>query len=122
MLISTIYLVLLTALAAASPVMNATDDAMVHPYVCTDASFAGSCTNLHLETSKYVNVSTEYDDKISSAGPRKGPFANASRESDCHGKALPFTFPGVQKLQRYGFDGVVSSVRCDSITGWNGYR
>jgi hypothetical protein len=43
------------------------------------------------------------------------------RSPDCHGIALPFTHPGIRRLARYGFDDVVSSVRCDFIVGWNSH-
>jgi hypothetical protein len=39
-------------------------------------------------------------------------------DANCHGRALPFTNPGIKTLKRYGFDDVVSSVRCDFIASF----
>jgi hypothetical protein len=81
-------------------------------------------------------MSKEWDKKISSAGPDEGTFCTlysyvnftacrggigliqGYREHDCWGKALPFTYPGIKRLARYGYDDTVSSVRCDFITGF----
>jgi hypothetical protein len=42
-------------------------------------------------------------------------------EYDCWGDAVPFTFPGIKRLTRYGYDDAVSSVRCDFIFGFSGH-
>lgn len=43
------------------------------------------------------------------------------REAECRGKALPFTYPGIRNLERYGMDDALSSVQCDLITGWKSH-
>jgi hypothetical protein len=81
-------------------------------------------------------MTKEWDNKISSAGPDEGTFCTlysyvictvvrwkgilmkGIRENNCWGKALPFTYPGIKRLARYGYDDQVSSVRCDFITGF----
>ena len=58
-----------------------------------------------------------FSNKVSSAGPDEGTFCTLYSEANCEGEALPFTYPGIRSLGRYGFDDEVESVRCDFITG-----
>ncbi|KAF1844408.1 uncharacterized protein K460DRAFT_163728 [Cucurbitaria berberidis CBS 394.84] len=92
---------------------------VTHLYLCVDSSFKGQCTNMHLDTSTCHNLDQTWNDKVSSAGPDKGTFCTLYSETECRGKALPFTYPGIRNLTRYKFDNVLSSVRCDFIEGFN---
>ncbi|CCT61156.1 hypothetical protein IAQ61_005026 [Plenodomus lingam] len=106
------------ALAAPTPLEGAEGPATPHLYLCKDASFTGECTNLHLEASTCQNIEAAYVKQTSSAGPDDGTFCTLYSEFDCRGQALPFTFPGIRNLERYGFSDLTSSVRCDFIAGW----
>ncbi|KAF1829477.1 hypothetical protein BDW02DRAFT_561033 [Decorospora gaudefroyi] len=88
-----------------------------HLYICADASFRGNCTNLQLQVSSCLNMQPSYMHQVSSAGPDEGTFCTLYSEPDCHGTALPFTFPGIRALGRYGYDDTLSSVRCDLSPG-----
>ncbi|KAH7389943.1 hypothetical protein BKA66DRAFT_526799 [Pyrenochaeta sp. MPI-SDFR-AT-0127] len=99
----------------------ANEGSITHLYLCNDASFQGACANLHLEISACHNVQDEYKKQASSAGPDEGTFCTLYTYSDCRGRALPFTFPGIRNLKRYGFDDALISVRCDFIAGWHSH-
>ena len=107
-------------------------------YICTDASFASiaPCTKLWIQVSKCRSsphpfpphhhppysrppdpIPPAFSNKVSSAGPDEGTFCTLYSEANCEGEALPFTYPGIRSLGRYGFDDEVESVRCDFITG-----
>jgi hypothetical protein len=80
-------------------------------------------------------MAPEYAGTISSAGPDNGTFCvlysyvcrkdgmnwrlTKGRTKECRGLALPFTYPGLRELARYGFADVMESVRCDLIVGWD---
>jgi len=120
-----ILTLLFTALALAAPAPGPIpqDNAqpptpITHLYMCKDADFTNECTNLHLEISNCQNIQDSFAQQVSSAGPDNGTFCTLYSDFDCHGRALPFTFPGIRKLARYGFDKALSSVRCDFIAGW----
>ncbi|KAF2247050.1 hypothetical protein BU26DRAFT_402487, partial [Trematosphaeria pertusa] len=84
-------------------------------YICADAGFKGTCENLHLDPGKCYNAPNQWNKNISSAGPDNGTFCALYPEYDCHGKALPFTFPGMRALSHYGFDDTSSSYRCEFL-------
>ncbi|KAF2845212.1 hypothetical protein T440DRAFT_280413 [Plenodomus tracheiphilus IPT5] len=116
------YLVVLLlatlTLAVPTPQEGVNTATITHLYLCKDASFQGECTNLHLEASNCQNIETSFVKQVSSAGPDNGTFCTLYSDFDCHGQALPFTYPGIRKLERYRFADLLSSVRCDFITGW----
>ncbi|KAK1910236.1 hypothetical protein P3342_006509 [Pyrenophora teres f. teres] len=68
-----------------------------------------------MEVSSCFNMPPTYYKHVSSAGPDNGTFCTLYSEPDCHGEALPFTYPGIKMLSRYGYDDKLSSVRCDFI-------
>jgi hypothetical protein len=66
------------ALAAANPISAPqpapTTNKITHLYLCPDASFGGTCTNLHVEISECVDIPGDLSGKVSSAGPDEGTF------------------------------------------------
>lgn len=108
-------------LAAPDAQEGAGSPATTHLYLCKDASFGGECTNLHIEASTCQNVEASFVKQVSSAGPDNGTFCTLYSEFDCRGQALPFTYPGIRNLERYGFADLLSSVRCDFIAGWTSH-
>ncbi|KAF1914771.1 hypothetical protein BDU57DRAFT_519953 [Ampelomyces quisqualis] len=125
MYLLTLVALLATALATPDPAPQASSPrprvTPTHLYVCTDASFAGKCSNLSLKPSVCYTLGPNYARKVSSAGPDKGTFCTLYSEKGCRGKALPFTWPGIRRLGRYEYDDTTSSVRCDYITGYSSH-
>ncbi|KAF2034046.1 hypothetical protein EK21DRAFT_108461 [Setomelanomma holmii] len=112
----------ITALALPTPQASSdTSNGVTHIYICTDASFSGSCANLHVPVSECVDIPPEYAGKVSSAGPDLGTFCTLYSNKECHGDALPFTNPGIRELKRYGYDDEVQSVRSDFMTGFKSH-
>jgi hypothetical protein len=136
-LLTTVILLASSILAAPTP-QTATNPSITHLYVCTDASFRGTCNNLNLPVSQcstsppsphpftfsltlqlsLATLGPDLSRKISSMGPDSGTFCTMYSEPNCVGKALPFTNPGISALKRYNYDDTGSSVRCDFIAGW----
>ncbi|OAL44399.1 hypothetical protein IQ07DRAFT_578666 [Pyrenochaeta sp. DS3sAY3a] len=120
-LVITLFVVLASAFAIPAPQVDpATGAAKVtHLYICTNASFQGSCANLHFAVNECHNLEGEFIKSVSSVGPDEGTFCTLYSDLGCIGAALPFTYPGIRDLNDYGYDNAFSSARCDFIAGWS---
>ena len=67
-------LLFLATLVVASSTLEARADSKTHLYVCTDSDWRGNCKNIELTVSRCYNMTTEFNDNVSSAGPDDGTF------------------------------------------------
>ncbi|KAJ7152432.1 hypothetical protein C8R46DRAFT_1228661 [Mycena filopes] len=111
------FVALAAALAvAAAPAGASTDSALVdgHVFICTDANFAGDCTNYGFFADQCSNFPGEFQDDISSFGPDAGWSCTMYTDANCNGDTYTGTNPGFGTLPAFLND-AFSSVRCERI-------
>ncbi|KAJ7643188.1 hypothetical protein B0H17DRAFT_1148627 [Mycena rosella] len=81
-------------------------------YLCTDANFAGDCTNYGFFDSQCSNLPGEFSDDISSFGPDAGWLCTIN--INCTGATYAGVSPGFALLPDWLND-TFSSVRCQRI-------
>ncbi|KAI0544007.1 hypothetical protein F4679DRAFT_589904 [Xylaria curta] len=89
-------------------------EAITHIFVCTDGGFAGTCNNFEVQTGSCMNFVAPFQDSISSAGPDQGTTCTLFQDTNCGGRSITFTFPGIAHLgdPAFNFGDIASSVRC----------
>ncbi|KAF8886539.1 hypothetical protein BD779DRAFT_1673167 [Infundibulicybe gibba] len=107
----------IAALAAlpsgARPTEASTDSALVdgHLFVCTDANFAGACTNLGFFRGSCSNMPSGFQDNISSWGPDAGWVCITYTNNNCQGLTYTGSSPGFGSLPP-GINDAISSFQC----------
>ncbi|KAI0435920.1 hypothetical protein F4803DRAFT_264376 [Xylaria telfairii] len=93
---------------------NASIQALTHIYVCVDGGFQGTCRNFEIQTGSCLNFVAPFQDSISSAGPDQGTTCTLYQDTNCGGRSITFTYPGIAHLgdPAYNFGDIASSVRC----------
>ncbi|KAI0490982.1 hypothetical protein F4859DRAFT_459987 [Xylaria cf. heliscus] len=114
--LATVSLLVGLASAGSVPRADASIQALTHIFVCTDGGFAGSCNNFELQTGACVNFVAPFQDSISSAGPDQGTTCTLYQDTNCGGRSITITYPGVAHLgdPAYNFGDIASSVRCST--------
>ncbi|KAJ6613942.1 hypothetical protein B0H10DRAFT_2046765 [Mycena sp. CBHHK59/15] len=116
----TLKLNFVAALAAlvvsAAPAAPETRSALVdgHVFICTDANFAGDCTNYGFFVDQCSNFPDEFQDDISSFGSDAGWSCTMYTDINCNGDTYTGTNPGFATLPAFLND-VFSSVHCEHI-------
>ncbi|KAJ6550929.1 hypothetical protein B0H10DRAFT_1802301, partial [Mycena sp. CBHHK59/15] len=83
-------------------------------FICTDANFAGDCTNYGFFADQCSNFPGEFQDDISSFGPDAGWSCTMYTDINCNGDTYTGTNPGFATLPAFLND-AFSSVRCERI-------
>ncbi|TRX96125.1 hypothetical protein FHL15_002849 [Xylaria flabelliformis] len=89
-------------------------EAITHVFVCVDGGFSGTCRNFEVQTGSCMNFVAPFQDSISAAGPDQGTTCTLYQDTNCGGRSVTFTFPGIAHLgdPAFNFGDIASSVRC----------
>ncbi|KAF7324019.1 hypothetical protein MKEN_00624000 [Mycena kentingensis (nom. inval.)] len=108
------FAVLLTAaLVAAAPAETPVKRTPGNVFACVDANFGPPCALFHGSSGQCVNITPDFNDKISSFGPDPAQDCFIFSDINCQGQqAGPFRSPGIPNLANIGLNDQVSSFKC----------
>ncbi|KAK0616647.1 hypothetical protein B0T14DRAFT_604888 [Immersiella caudata] len=96
---------------SAVPVEARAVAALTHIYICKDINWV-NCSNQEVQTGVCYGTNSDWNDKISSAGPDRGTTCVLYQNANCGGSSLTISNPGIADLRGVNFNDKTSSIRC----------